>query len=218
MFDLDGTLVDSMNCYYSVFLEVFGELGLPVVDKPELMALMRHGRNILELLIPEDWPDRTAFTERCRVTFRDRWDQRSLTDISLHPNVAPTLHELHQRGLKIGLATAARGSWIQHVLEAGGVAGCFQAVVTASDAKARKPAPDILLECLRQLEREPEGAMYVGDSPIDVLAAKAAGVRSVGVLCGASDRAALEETEPELILEHVGQLPAVLPNEEHHHG
>ena len=60
--------------------------------------------------------------------------------------------------------------------------------------------------------------MYVGDSPIDVLAAKAAGVRAVGVLCGASDRAALEETEPELILDHVGQLPAVLANEEHNRG
>jgi HAD superfamily hydrolase (TIGR01509 family) len=218
MFDLDGTLVDSMDCYYAVFVDAFGQMGLPVIHKPELMALMRHGRNILEVLIPEDLPDRAAVTDRCRTMFREMWDQRSLTDIALHPNVGPTLHELRGRGLTIGLATAARGPWIQHVLEANGVAGCFGAVVTAADARARKPAPDLLLECLRRLGSQPRSAMYVGDSPIDVLAAKAAGVRSVGVLCGASDRAALEETEPELILEHVGQLPAVLTDEEYNHG
>jgi phosphoglycolate phosphatase-like HAD superfamily hydrolase len=80
--------------------------------------------------------------------------------------------------------------------------------------KARKPAPDVLLECLRRLGSQSERSVYVGDSPIDIIAAKAAGVHSIGVLSGASDRASLEEVEPELILDHVGQLPAVLRTEE----
>jgi len=210
MFDLDGTLVDSMDCYYSVFLDAFGQMGLPVTDKAELMSYMRHGRNILELLIPGDWPERETTTERCRTLFREMWEVRSLTDIRLHAEVQPTLQSLKAQGLTIGLATAARGAWIQHVLRENGVAAYFGTVVTHADVQARKPAPDLLLECLRRLQAIPQRSMYVGDSPIDIIAAKAAGVRSVGVLSGASDRAALEEVEPELILEHVGQLPAVL--------
>ncbi|HLG71385.1 MAG TPA: HAD family hydrolase [Chloroflexota bacterium] len=213
MFDLDGTLVDSMNCYHAVFLDAFGQMGLPIVEKAELMALMRHGRNILDVLIPEDWPDRAGTTERCRTLFREMWEVRSLTEIRLHDEVAPTLRRLRAQGLTLGLATAARGAWIQRVLERHEVAGLLAAVVTAADVKQRKPAPDLLLECLRRLGSHSDRSVYVGDSPIDIIAAKAAGVRPIGVLCGASDRAALLETEPDLILEHVGQLPAVLEAE-----
>lgn len=210
MFDLDGTLVDSMDCYHTVFLDAFGQIGLPVVEKTELMALMRHGRNILDVLIPEDWPDRPGTTERCRNLFRELWEVRSQTEINLHHEVAPTLRQLQARGLTLGLATAARGAWIQQVLERNEVASCLRAVVTAADVKERKPAPDLLLECLTRLGSHPDRSVYVGDSPIDIIAAKAAGVRPIGVLCGASDRVALEEAGPDLILEHVGQLPAVL--------
>jgi HAD superfamily hydrolase (TIGR01509 family) len=214
MFDLDGTLVDSMDCYHGVFVDAFGQMGLPLVGKSELMGLMRHGRNILEVLIPEDWPERVATTERCRKLFRDLWEVRSQTDITVHDEVVPTILALQQRGFTLGLATAARGAWIHRVLERHQLQACLGAVVTAADVKERKPAPDLLVECLRRLGSHPERSVYVGDSPIDIIAAKAAGVRSVGVLCGASDRQALLEPGPELILEHVGQLPAVLAGEE----
>jgi len=214
MFDLDGTLVDSMDCYHAVFIDAFTHFGLPVCDKAELMSYMRHGRNILEHVIPEDWPDREATTEKCRKMFRELWEERSLTDIRLHEQVKPTLQALQARGMTIGLATAARGAWIQHVLKTNGVADYFSAVVTRAEVNKHKPAPDLLLECLRRLEREPGRSVYVGDSPIDILAAKSAGARSIGVLSGASDRAALEEPGPELILEHVGHLPEVFGHEE----
>ena len=218
MFDLDGTLVDSMDCYYAVFLDAFGQMGLPVVDKADLLALMGRGRNILDLLIPEDWADRETTTERCRKLFRELWEERSLTAISLHPEAEATLRHLQERGMAIGLATAARGKWIRPVLERHRVDGCFQAIVTAAEVQARKPAPDLLLECLRRLEGSAERSVYVGDSPIDIIAAKSAGVRSIGVLCGASSRAVLDEVGAELILEHVGQLPAVLKQTEVEHG
>lgn len=141
-----------------------------------------------------------------------------MTGISLLPEVAGTLRDLHRRGLAIGLATAARGAWIQQVLDRHEVAHCFGAVVTVAEVKARKPAPDVLIECLRRLERQSGTAVYVGDSPIDILAAKSAGVRSIGVLSGASDRAALDEAGPELILDHVGHLPAVLKPQEEGNG
>jgi phosphoglycolate phosphatase-like HAD superfamily hydrolase len=100
------------------------------------------------------------------------------------------------------------------LLEANGILQLFAAVVTYADVPVRKPAPDLLLTCLKQIGGEAQRSVYVGDSPIDIIAAKAAGVHSIGVLSGASDRASLEEVEPELILDHVGQLPAVLRTEE----
>jgi len=137
MFDLDGTLVDSMNCYYAVFLDAFGQMGLPLAEKAELMRLMRHGRNILEVLIPTDWPEREVTTERCRTLFRSMWEERSLTDIVLHEEVAPALQALQREGLTIGLATAARGPWIAQVLDRHEVASFFSAIVTHADVAVR---------------------------------------------------------------------------------
>jgi HAD superfamily hydrolase (TIGR01509 family) len=214
MFDLDGTLVDSLDCYHSVFLDTFGQMGLPIVEKVELMELMRHGRNILDTLIPVDWPERDAAKEECRKVFRDLWTERSVTAIRLHEEGEATLRTLHRQGLRLGLATAAQGPWIVRLLEANGILQLFAAVVTYADVSVRKPAPDLLLTCLKQIGGEAQRSVYVGDSPIDIIAAKAAGVHSIGVLSGASDRASLEEVEPELILDHVGQLPAVLRTEE----
>jgi len=210
MFDLDGTLVNSLDCYHAVFLDSFNQLGLPVVDKPVLLSLMRDGKNILEVLVPTDWPERDAIKTRCGSLFRELWAARSLSEIDLHVAVIPAVLDLCSRSYTLGIATAAQGPWIQHLLETHQLAPCFGAVVTYADVPVRKPAPDLLVECLHRLDRPPHRSVYVGDSPIDIIAAKAAGVRSIGVLSGASDRASLEEVEPELILDHVGQLPALL--------
>lgn len=210
MFDFDGTLVNSLDCYHEVFVDAFNELGLPLVEKAALMALMRHGSNILDTLVPADWPERDDVKKRCSTLFRELWAERSISSITLHNEVIPTVQALCARHYLLGVATAAQGPWITHLLQAHELAPCFGAVVTYADVPVRKPAPDILLECLRRLDRGPQRSVYIGDSPIDIIAAKAAGVRSIGVLSGASDRASLEEVEPELILDHVGQLPAVL--------
>ncbi|MBV9121141.1 MAG: HAD family hydrolase [Chloroflexi bacterium] len=210
IFDFDGTLVNSLDCYHAVFLDSFSRLGLPVVDKTALLELMRTGQNILELLIPAGWPGRDDVKKQCQTLFRDLWAERSVEAVSIHAEVIPTITTLCARGYGLGVATAAQGPWIHHLLEQHQLAPCFGAIVTYADVPVRKPAPDLLLECLRRLSREAERSVYVGDSPIDIIAAKAAGVRSIGVLSGASDRASLEEVEPGLILEHVGQLPAVL--------
>ena len=214
MFDLDGTLVDSLDCYHAVFLESFGQLGLPTVEKAYLLELMRHGRNILDELIPTDWPERDHTRDSCRQLFREIWDGRAAATVVLHPEVAVTLRALKDEGLLVGLATAASGPWIVRLLQSHDIATSFDAVVTYADVRVRKPAPDILLRCLELLGAEAARSVYVGDSPIDILAAKAAGVRPIGVLTGASDRASLEAVEPELILDHVGQLPAVLRTKE----
>src|SRR5438445_12458706 len=98
MFDLDGTLVDSMDCYHSVLVESFARLGVPGVGKPDLMTLMRHGKNMIEALIPADWPERDATKQECRTIFRQIWEERSLTAIALHPEVPPAMKALCDQG------------------------------------------------------------------------------------------------------------------------
>ncbi len=210
MFDLDGTLVRSLDRYHEVFVDVFVELGLPVVEKDAILDLMRHGSNIMETLVPPDWPDREAIKERGSLRFREVWAKRATVALELHPEAVTTIHTLAERGFRLGLATAASGQWIPDTLALNGLSDCFSAVVTCGDVPVRKPAPDLLIECLKRLGSTFDRSVYVGDSPIDIMAAKAAGVRSVGVLSGASDRATLEDVVPDLILDHVGQLLAIL--------
>ena len=209
MFDFDGTLVSSLDCYHAVFVDAFHRLGMPVVGKEALLALMRDGRNVLDALIPAEWPDRDEAKRTCSRLFRELWAERSLTAVTLQTEAVQTVTEL-KTSYRLGIATAAEGAWIEQLLVAHGLRPLFSAVVTYAEVPVRKPAPDVLLECLRRLGSQAETSIYVGDSPIDIIAAKAAGVRSIGVLSGASDRASLEAVEPDLLLAHVGELPAAL--------
>jgi phosphoglycolate phosphatase-like HAD superfamily hydrolase len=82
--------------------------------------------------------------------------------------------------------------------------------VGREDVTRRKPHPEVVLRCLDELELEPGEAVYVGDSQIDIEAGRAAGLRTVGVLTGASSRETLVAASAEYILESAPELLELL--------
>jgi len=91
-----------------------------------------------------------------------------------------------------------------------GLIGYFAAAVTGGDVEPRKPDPEVLLECAAALGVEPPEAVYVGDTPLDIAAAKAAGMAAVAVLTGAGDSALLSRSGPDRIIASVALLPDLL--------
>jgi len=89
----------------------------------------------------------------------------------------------------------------------------FQAIATAHTCEYTKPYPDPILWAAAQMGVSPEECLMIGDTTVDIRAAKAAGAQSVGVLCGFGEASELLEAGADLILETTAQLPEILLNQ-----
>jgi HAD superfamily hydrolase (TIGR01509 family) len=122
--------------------------------------------------------------------------------------VRETLELLQGAGVRLGIVTGSRSSSLESLDESGLTA--FDAIITCRDVARRKPDPEGLLKCAAQLGIKPSEAVYVGDTPLDIQAAHAAGMAAVAVLTGAGDSASLSAAGADCIISSVGQLAEVL--------
>jgi HAD superfamily hydrolase (TIGR01509 family) len=120
--------------------------------------------------------------------------------------VADTLARLAAAGLRLGICTASRGESFPALAD---VLGRFGTVVTAADVGRRKPDPEGLLRAAEALGVAPARAAYVGDSVVDIRAARAAGMYAVGVLSGAGDGAVLAAACADRLVAGHRDLPAL---------
>ncbi|HEX9910767.1 MAG TPA: HAD-IA family hydrolase, partial [Desulfatiglandales bacterium] len=145
-----------------------------------------------------------------REVIRDMYPRVFEDRVNVVPGADQLLRKLHDRKVKLGLVTSTLGRFIEFKLaplKRCGVHHLFDSVITLDDVKNRKPSGDPLLECARRLEENPEKCAYVGDTTGDIVAGKAAGMRTIGVLTGLDDYQALKREDPDLILDSVSQLP-----------
>ena len=212
MFDLDGTILDSIDAWWQAFNDGVAVFQLEPVPKERLMAFMNGGARLSEILVgfyPELGVDASAaLIGEIMEEIRKRYPTNSGTRVDLAIGALELLSRLKQRGLKIGVVTSrsmmAEKQWRE--LEELKVAHLVDCVVTASDSR-RKPAPDTVIECLECLNTQPEECIIVGDSLADILAGKAAGVRTVAVTSGVADLPTLAAESPDFIFD---SLPSLL--------
>jgi len=126
--------------------------------------------------------------------------------------VLDLLPVLRAEGRRLGIVTAKRRATVELAYRRfPGLRDHIEVLVGAEDTELHKPDPDPVLEGLRRLDARPEDAAYVGDSPFDIRAAKAAGAFAVAVAWGgihAAER--LAEEEPDALVSTTGELHAVL--------
>lgn len=209
LFDVDGTLAGSVELFYEVALEVLHLAGLPPRPRDEVYALMRIGHpSPLEQLFPPDYPDVVATLQRIRDSRMDEWLRRYHEETEAIPGSVALLHDLHGRGIRLGIATSSGRAL--PFLDTWGVRHLFDAIVGREDVQHHKPHPEPLVTCLAALRLDPGDAVYVGDSPIDIQAGKAAGLPTVGVLTGTSPAEILHGEGADYVLPSVAELPGLL--------
>jgi HAD superfamily hydrolase (TIGR01509 family) len=208
IFDMDGTLADSMAHYYWIACDIVEQAGAPAVSWERVSELMGAGDpELLRKMLPPDFPDAEATLKRI---VKDRFPvwMRAGQQIEPLPGCVDLLHQLHARGHKLGIATSSSNAL--PYLDRWGVRILFDAIIGREDVKRRKPHPEAVLRCLETLEIDPDEAVYVGDSMIDIQAGNAAGLHTVGVLTGTSTREVLAEASPDHILEDAPGLLRLL--------
>jgi pyrophosphatase PpaX len=206
LFDLDGTLIDS---------------------GPMILASMKHAaQTVLGRDIPEEVLAAAVggpgLTAQMRALDPERVDD--LVQVYREHNeplheeleafwgVVEVLPRLRAEGRRLGIVTAKRRATAQLAFDRlPGLEANFDVVIGAEDTERHKPDPEPILEALERLHAAPADAAYVGDSPFDIRAAKAAGVYAVAVGWGGIHGVeALEREQPDLLVRHAEELLAAL--------
>lgn len=139
-------------------------------------------------MAPELSPDRLAALAE---TYFDYYMAHHDELATLFPGIREMLDALKRRGCRMGIVTSKWRLPTLRTLQAFDLARFIAVAVCADDIEVRKPAPDPILEALRQLEGRPDDALMVGDGVFDIQAARAASVRSVAALWGSREVEAL---------------------------
>ncbi|HET6497881.1 MAG TPA: HAD-IA family hydrolase [Coriobacteriia bacterium] len=206
LFDLDGTLIDTVALILSSFRHATAEvLGAPLPDD----VLMRNVGVPLANQMREIAPEHAE--ELLRV-YREHNARHHDEMIAEYPGTRETLVELAGRGYRMGVVTSKGTPMARRGLEALGLGGYFEVLVTADDVNRHKPDPHPLLHAAKLMAVPPKECAYVGDSPHDMVAARAAGAVAVAALWGAFEPHVLMGPGPEYALRSIDELPTVLEN------
>jgi HAD superfamily hydrolase (TIGR01509 family) len=210
IFDLDGTLIDSVGTYYVMMESVFEKLHWPQVSREVMRTAIKDGGFDWDLVLPSGTgrtPEELVVS--AREVIREMYPRVFEDEVGLMPGAEHLLRKLHDRRVKLGLVTSTLGRFIEFKLiplKKRGLRDLFQSVITLDDVKSRKPSGDPLVECIRRLGEDPEKSAYVGDATVDIVAGKAAGMKTIAVLSGVDDYEALRAENPDMILASVSEL------------
>ena len=207
LFDFDGTLVDTTELIYQSMRHATGEvLGRDDLTREILLANV--GQPLprqMELLDAER-------AEELLESYRLHNNEHHDALIQEFPGVEESLARLRASGVEIAVVTSKRRPSVEMALRSfPGLGEVVDRFVTMEDTEEHKPHPGPLLKGLELLGGVPrEEAAYVGDSPFDVAAAKAAGVTSVAVSWGAFSEDTLRSAEPDHLVPDIDSAVDVL--------
>ncbi|MGD9080165.1 MAG: HAD family hydrolase [Desulfobacterales bacterium] len=214
IFDLDGTLIDSIDIYFMIVEKALERLNLPGVSRSRILAAAESEEFKWELILPADTIKRKEeIVDEAWAVINEIAPQMFADNLELIPGAAGIVENLSSNGLKIGLVTSTQRKYLEtkmQPLKIGGVDTLFEVIITSDDVEKRKPAPDPLIICAQQLDVKPGNCVYVGDTTTDIKAGKAAGMLTIGVLTGFDEYEALEREKPDAIVENIQNLQEVI--------
>jgi len=207
IFDMDGTLSDSIETYLYIANKAAVSVGLKF-NREQVLASLANRARIWDGLLPDDSPRREEIIKKMNTVM-----MKIYTDVTprvkVFPNLGQVLKKLKDYNIKMGVVTGSLGLSLTPLYKSR-LEHYFQVMISAEDGYPGKPAPDSMIACLGQMNAEPERTIVVGDTPVDIIVGRKSGALTIGVLSGVATREMLEKEKPTAIVNWVGDIPALL--------
>ncbi len=212
LFDLDGTLLDTLDAIVASMNASLEEFGLAPLAKEEIRPLIGMPvQRQMDILRGMDGPVVDRITDRYYAHFMEHVER----GLPLYPGVKETMPSL--AGRPISTMTTRRREGARRMLEVAGIATYFQAIVGGDEVSRPKPFPDLPQYSAKALGVSSESCIVVGDAPVDVLAGRAARAWTVAVTYGYGSLPALREAKPHVMIKAFQELPEVVAELEARH-
>lgn len=210
LFDLDGTLVDSLGDITDALNHALLATGHPARSEDAVRACVGEGaRNLVRLALPPE-ARQDAVIDAALALYRARYRANLVVRTKPYPGIEPLLAALREAGVPLAVVTNKPEGPAAEITRRLFAPGTFAAVVGEIEGRARKPDPAPAQAALATLGAPGAGAVFVGDSAIDLATARNARLRGIGVAWGIRGRAELETVDRAEIVDDASELARAL--------
>jgi HAD superfamily hydrolase (TIGR01549 family) len=191
IFDLDGTLIDSVDLHALAWHEAMVRFGHDVSFEQARSQIGKGGDKLIpEFLSGDEQRDHGKELEEWRG---NRFKTEYLPLVRPFSAVPDLLRRVRNAGLRIAIGSSAKKDELNKYLDIARIADLVDMTTSSEDAEQSKPAPDIFEIVLKKLGIEGGDAVAIGDTPYDAAAAGKAKIATIGVLCGGFTEASLRQ-------------------------
>ncbi len=210
LFDLDGTLVDSVpDLAYSID-HMLEELGIPARGEQKIRDWVGNGlEKLVKRALTDDMdaePDTNLF-DQAYALFMKIYNDNACLDTQFYDGVKTGLDYLSRNKYKVGCVTNKREKFTHIILKELGIFDSFGIVISGDTLSRKKPDPLPLLHAAEFFQVKPENSLMIGDSTSDVKAARAAGFQILCVSYGYNHGRDIREAEPDMVIDSLAELP-----------
>jgi len=208
IFDLDGTLLDTLEDLTDSSNVIMERFGFPTHTIPEIRAAVGNGlRVLIQRIVPEGTSEEVV--QQAFEAFRTYYVEHCNSKTRPYDGILELLGRLKVKGYKTAVVSNKADEAVKLLLEEH-FPGLIDASMGMKDGIRRKPAPDSVFAVMHELGAEKESTVYVGDSDVDKATADNAGLACISVTWGFRARELLQTLKPWKIVENAGELEKVL--------
>jgi phosphoglycolate phosphatase len=202
IFDLDGTLVDTRQDLTNSVNFVRSQFDLPPLELPDVMTFVGDGlHKLMQRALASQDLDRI---EKAATLFGEHYRDHCLDFSALYDDAREILHHFHNK--KMAVISNKPDEFTLAILKGLEVDSHFKVILGGDSQPQLKPSPAAILLILEKLEVQPERAVIIGDGTTDIEAGRRAGIHTCAVTYGYRSREILAASQPEILIENLGEL------------
>lgn len=207
IFDLDGTLTDTLKSIWKSANLALADVGLPPFDIDRYRYFVGDGAaELVKRALIADGDKELVLFDKMSESYRKHFEKYVNYEVRPYEGIRELLHALKEKGILLAVNSNKPQDRTVNVIEENFEKGTFDILVGQSDERARKPAPDGMFYIMERLGLMKDEVIYLGDTCVDMKTGRSAGVFTVGALWGFRDRQELEENHADAIIEHPMEL------------
>lgn len=201
IFDLDGTLTNTLESLTYSVNETLKEMGLETISSDQCRRFVGNGaRCLMERALKAAGDENAGRLDEGMEVYRRIFGANCTYHVTPYDGITELLKELKARGMKLGVLSNKPHDQTVDVVETIFGKGTFDMVQGQCDSRARKPDPAGVFYLLEKMQISREECLYIGDSEVDIATGNAAGVKSVGVAWGFRSKETLKEAGAQFII------------------